>query len=48
MILRNSICVFPKQKANHFLNKSTAESHLPQELIINKEFSSKKHEFKEL
>ena len=36
--LRSSICAFPKQKTNYFLNKSATENHLSQELSMSKEF----------
>jgi len=28
--LKSSVCAFPPQKANHFLNESAAENPLPQ------------------
>ena len=41
MISKEHFCAFPQQKANHFLNKSTIENPLPQELSRNKEFLKK-------
>ena len=38
MIFKEYSCVLLRQKANHFLNKSTVENALPQEVSRNMVF----------
>ena len=47
MIFKEHFLCVSMKKSLHFLNKSSTENPLPQELIRNKELFPKIHEFKE-